>query len=279
MALGKGSADRAREAKPLSGRRIVITRARRQASAFARALEALGGEVVEFPTIEILDPQSYASLDQAIARIASYHWVIFTSVNGVRRFFSRMRFLQRDMGDLSGLKVAAIGPETAREVESQGCRAELIPEVYQAEGILQQLKADDVRGKRLLLPRAAQARDILPETLREWGAEVDVVEAYRTVTARSDASWLRGQLERKEIDMVTFTSSSTVANFAALFPGEDIKRLLAGTAVACIGPITAKTAEELELRADVVASEYTVKGLAQAVVEYFNRQQATGNRH
>ena len=260
------------EAKPLSGRRVVITRAREQAQAFARPLETLGAAVIEFPTIEIVDPESFDPLDQAIARIASYHWIIFTSVNGVRQFLSRLRFLQRDSGELSGLKIAAIGPETARALESRGLRPWLVPDVYQAEAILEQLAPDDVRGKRVLLPRAAQARDVLPGTLRDWGAEVDVVEAYRTVAARSDVSWLGGLLQRKEIDMVTFTSSSTAVNFAALFSGANIQPLLAGTAVACIGPITAHTVEELGLHVDVIASEYTVEGLAQAIVDYFSRQ-------
>ena len=145
--------------------------------------------------------------------------------------------------------------------------------IVRAEAILRGLKPEEARGKRILLPRVARARDILPKTLREWGAEVDVIETYRTVVARSDARRLQEMLRQKKIDMITFTSSSTVANFAALFPAEDIEGLLSGAAVACIGPITQKTAEELGIRVDVVSRDYTIPGLTRAIVEYFLRKE------
>jgi len=260
-------------AKPLSGRRIAITRARSQAGAFARALGALGGEVVEFPTIEILPPESYDPLDQVIQKIKNYHWIIFTSVNGVNFFFARFKELRRDIRELKGIKIAAIGPETAKALGAAGLRADLVPQEFRAEAILQGLKPEEARGKRILLPRVARARDILPKTLREWGAEVDVIETYRTVVARSDARRLQEMLRQKKIDMITFTSSSTVANFAALFPAEDIEGLLSSAAVACIGPITQKTAEELGIRVDVVSRDYTIPGLTRAIVEYFLRKE------
>ena len=272
MAPPKGGASPSRESKPLSGRRIVITRARSQAGAFARALEALGGEVVEFPTIEILPPQSYGPLDQAIQQIEKYHWIIFTSVNGVAYFFDRWKKLQRDMRALNGIRIAAIGPETAKRLESAGLHPNIVPWEFRAEAILEELKPEEMRGKRVLLPRAAKARDVLPKTLKEWGAEVDVIEAYRTAVAKSDARWLEELLRQKRIDMITFTSSSTVSHFAALFPREDIKGLLSGAAVACIGPITQQTAEEMGFRVDVVSQDYTIPGLTEAIVEYFNAQ-------
>jgi uroporphyrinogen III methyltransferase/synthase len=259
------------KAKPLLGRRIIITRARSQAKAFVRAIEELSGEVVEFPTIQILPPQSYDSLDRAIREIDNYRWIIFTSVNGVDHFLTRLRELKRNIRTLEGIKIAAIGPETAKAVESADLQVCMVPQEYRAEAILQELKPDEMRGMRVLLPRAAEARDILPKMLREWGAEVDVVEAYRTVAADSDASWLRTLLLDKRADMITFTSSSTVNHFVALFPGEDLKRLLASTAIACIGPITQKTAEEKGMRVDVVPREYTIPGLTQAIAEYFGR--------
>ncbi|MFQ5902706.1 MAG: uroporphyrinogen-III synthase [Candidatus Binatia bacterium] len=271
MALGKGRTNPLREAKPLSGRRIVVTRARSQASVFMRGIEDLGGEVVEFPTIEILAPKSYDSLDEAIHKIETYHWIIFTSANGVEHFLARFQHLKWDMRSLKEIKIAAIGPETAKALESFNLRADLVPQEYRAEAILQKLKPDEMRGKRVLLPRAAEARDILPKTLREWGAEVDVVEAYRTVAAKSDAPWFRSLLLGRKIDMITFTSSSTVTNFAALFQDEDMGELLASTAVACIGPITQERAKEMRLRVDVVPREYTIPGLTEAIVEYFNR--------
>src|SRR5213594_436505 len=266
------------ETKPLFGRRIVITRARSQASHFSRAIEDLGGEVVEFPTIEILPPESYESLDTAINEIDSYHWVIFTSVNGVKHFLGRLRHWKRDIRELRGAKIAAIGPETAKSLESVYLRPDLVPREYQAEGLLQELRAEEMRGKRVLLPRAAEARDILPKALREWGAEVDVVEAYRTVAAKGDASWLRVMLQKKKIDVVTFASSGTATRFAALFPNENVGALLTHTVVACIGPITQKTVEEMGIRVDVVPRDYTIPGLTQAIVEYFNRRQVPGIR-
>lgn len=269
MAQAKSAESSSTGRKPLSGRRIVITRARSQVSAFAQAIEELGGEVVEFPTIEILPPKSYDPLDRAIHSVEGYQWIIFTSANGVKHFLARLQHLKRDIRILKGIRIAAIGPETAKALEAIHVRADLVPREYRAEGILEELQPDEVRGKKVLLPRAAQARDILPKTLCEWGAEVDVIEAYRTVAAQSDAPWLRAQLKRKKIDMVTFTSSSTVANFTALFSGEDLGGLLAGTAVACIGPITRKSVEEMGIRVAVVPRDYTIEGLTQAIVQYF----------
>jgi uroporphyrinogen III methyltransferase/synthase len=260
--------------KPLLGRRIVITRPRSQASAFARAIEDLGGEVVEFPTIEILPPESYDALDRAIKEIRSYHWVIFTSGNGVKYFWTRFQQIKGDLSDLKGARIAAIGPETAGAVTSIGLHLDLVPQEYRAEAILQELTPHEVSGKRILLPRAAEARAVLPQTLRDWGAEVDVVEAYRTVAADSDGVRLRALLLGNEVDVVTFTSSSTVTHFAQLFPGGDIAGLLAGATVACIGPITHKTAEEMGIRVDVIPRDYTTSGLTQAIVEYFKMQSA-----
>lgn len=274
MAPDKGTEGSSLETKPLFGRRIVITRARSQASAFARGIEDLGGEVIEFPTIEILPPESYDLLDKAIQKIEIYHWIIFTSLNGVKHFLMRLQRLKRDIEDLKGIKISAIGPETAKALASACLRVDLLPHEYRAEGILQELKPEEVRGKRVLLPRAAEARDLLPKTLREWGAEVDVIEAYRTVPASNNLPWLRALLLRKEIDVITFTSSSTVSNFAALFSGEPVKELLGATLVACIGPITQQTAEERGIRVDVVPRDYTIAGLTQAIVEYFKMQSA-----
>lgn len=272
MALTKNAASPSPEGKALAGRRIVITRARSQAAAFVRALEGMGGEVVEFPTIEILPPKSYDLLDRAIRQIENYHWIIFTSVNGVSHFFSRLQYLNLGGHNLNGIKVAAIGPETAHALEAVGVRPDLVPREFQAEAILAELKPGQMVGRRVLLPRAAKARDILPQTLRDWGAAVDVIEAYQTIAAKSDPAYFRLKLMKKEIDMITFTSSSTVAYFAELFPKEDIGRLLPGIAVACIGPITQRTAQEIGIRVDVIARDYTIPGLTQAIVDYFKRQ-------
>ncbi|MBI2089001.1 MAG: uroporphyrinogen-III synthase [Deltaproteobacteria bacterium] len=272
MALHETGSSPVQGKEPLRGRRIVITRARAQGEDFAREIEQLGAEVVEFPTIEIVPAQSYERLDTAIQRLNAYHWIIFTSVNGVEHFWARFRKLGVDSREFSGVGIAAIGPKTAGALAAHGLKADLVPQEYRAEAILRELKPQDVQGKRILLPRAGKARDILPETLREWGAEVDEIEAYRTVPANSDAPQLRQELRANKIDMVTFTSSSTVSYFAALFPQDAVAKLLAKTAVACIGPITEKTAREMGIHVDVVAREYTISGLTRAIVEYFSQK-------
>lgn len=253
----------------LSGKRIVITRARSQAAGLARSIEELGGLVVEFPTIEIQPPRDIRPLDEAIGRLNSYDWLMFTSANGVERFFARMAFFKRSVNELKDVRIAAIGPETARRLQLAGVKSCLMPATYLAEGILNELPSESLRGKRVLIPRAAKAREILPETLRQWGAEVDVVEAYQTVLPKADTGKLKEMLRRRAIDMVTFTSSSTVVNFARLFDGQRLSDILAGTPIASIGPITKSTVEELGGVAAVTAREFTVAGLVCAMVDYF----------
>ena len=198
---------------PFRGKRILITRARSQASSLAQRIESLGGEVVEFSTIEIKPPESYGPLDRAINQITNYDWVIFTSVNGVEQFLSRFEKLGKNIADLAGIEVGAIGPETAKRLTAAQIQPTLVPKQYQAEGILDELISETVLGKRILIPRAAKARDILPETLRRWGARVDVVEAYQTVLPQVDVSALCRLLREGTIDVITFTSSSTATNF------------------------------------------------------------------
>ena len=278
MAQAKRKTVTVRKRLPLAGRRIVITRPRAQAGEFVGLIERLGGRVVEFPTIEIVPPASYAPLDRAIREIKKYQWIIFTSVNGVKHFWKRFIGLKRRASDLRGIRIAAIGPRTAKELESLGLAVDLLPRQYRAEAIAEKLGSGRAQGKRVLLPRAAEARDVLPLTLKRWGATVDVVEAYRTVAAGGNAATLRSMLRRKEIDVVTFTSSSTVNYFAALFPEDDAPDLLQNCLVACIGPITRETAERLGIRVDVVAGEFTIPGLMRVIVEHFNRQEAVGSR-
>ncbi len=254
---------------PLGGKRIVVTRARAQASSLAQSLEALGCEVIAFPTIEIQPPESYSALDEAIESIRGYDWLIFTSVNGVEQFFNRAKLLRKSLADLKEIAVAAIGPETAKRLEAEGLQCRLVPKQYQAEGIIALLSPEQMCGKRVLIPRAAKARDILPHTLRTWGAEVHLIEAYRTVIPGEDISGLLRSLGAGKVDMVTFTSSSTVANFVELLGGQSLMDALAKTAIACIGPITQKTVEELGGHADVVATDFTIPGLVRAIVKYF----------
>jgi uroporphyrinogen III methyltransferase/synthase len=259
----------ARESFPLSGKRIVITRARSQARSLARAIEELGGEVIEFPTIEIQPVADPRPLDEAIENLQRYDWLIFTSTNGVKIFLQRMAFLNINVQRLAARRVAAIGPETAKRLAAAGVKNCLVPGAYQAEGILEMLHPDAMRGQRVLIPRAAQAREILPVTLRQWGAKVEVVETYRTVIPKTETGKLQERLQRREIDMITFTSSSTVANFARLFDGQRLAGILGETPIACIGPITENSVKELGGIAAVSAREFTVPGLIRAIVEYF----------
>ena len=264
--------------RPLAGRRIVVTRARAQAGGLAGKIEELGGEVLEFPTIEIQPPASFAALDEAIARIADYDWLIFTSVNGVEQFLTRLECSGKSLADFQSKRVVAIGPPTAERLKGAGISSCLVPEQYQAEGVLEALKPEELRAKRVLIPRAAKAREILPETLRQWGAVVDVVEAYRTVIPTADVSRLRSLLQEGTVDMVTFTSSSTAANFVKLFRGEKLSDILHGTAIGCIGPITEATVQELGGKADLVSAEFTIPGLVRAMVDFFERGAGAGAR-
>ena len=248
---------------PLAGQRVLITRPREQAAAFVRGLEALGVRPVVFPTVEILPLDNNETLDQAIRGLAEQDWLVFTSVNGVGHFLSRCEALGR-LEDLGRLEIAAIGPRTARLLEDRGLAVSLVPEEYRAEGILAALEPDRVRGKRFLLARVAGARDVLPETLRRWGAAVTVVEAYRNEPVRHGARRLAEILQ--QVDWVTFTSPSTVNAFMDLLHAAGAESP-AGVRVACIGPVTADAARERGLEVNVTAREYTVAGLIQALIE------------
>lgn len=257
------------EKKPLFGKRVLVTRSREQASALSEAIEALGGEPLEFPTIGVADPEDYTPLDQAIREIASFNWVIFTSVNGVEYFFKRLRTHHRDIRELSGAKLCAIGPKTREALEKYGLIVDYVPGEYRAEEITAGLQGKLGVGERVLLPRADIARKVLAEALAGMGALVTEVTAYRTVMGEGDGAAIRRMLKQGEIHTVTFTSSSTVQNFVKLIGDPDLKSLLAGVTVACIGPITAGTARDLGIRVDVVAGEYTIEGLVKAILEHF----------
>jgi uroporphyrinogen III methyltransferase/synthase len=255
------------ENKPLFGKRVLITRARSQASTFAKKIEFLGGEPWEFPTIEIVPPDDFIPMDKAIERIESYDWLILTSVNGVQYFMERMKQLKADIRRLHNTKIVAIGPKTREEIEKNGVFCEFMPEEFVAEAIIEVFKDQDIIGKNVLLPRADIARKVLPETLKIMGANVDEVVAYKTVEGVGDSSELVKMLEAKKIDVITFTSSSTVKNFVKKLGNKDISTILDGVLVASIGPITSATAKELGLQVDVEAAEYTIDGLVKAVLK------------
>jgi uroporphyrinogen III methyltransferase/synthase len=258
------------ERRPLFGQRVVVTRARAQAGELSRELETLGAEVFEFPTIEIQAPDDFGPLDGAIRELDYFDWIVFTSVNGVEAFVERLRYHGLDLRSVpQRAKVAAIGPATAHRVEEAGLRVDVTPEEYRAEALIEALEDGPLTGKRVLIPRAKVAREILPEKLREAGAEVVVPPAYESVPSSEGKGRLEELLESGEINCVTFTASSTVENFVRAFGEEVAARLLSRTRVACIGPITAETARKYNIGVDVEAGEYTIPGLVDAVLDLF----------
>ncbi len=255
--------------QPLFGMKILITRPREKAFETASQLRELGADPVIFPTIAIRPPKSWEPLDRAVADLSTYDWVIFTSTNGVRFFWQRLREAGRDARAFSGTRLAAIGPITARELASRGLQADLIPDEYVAESILHHLV--DLQGTSILLPRADIARPLLAEGLEEAGARVDEVVAYRTVPAAAeDVERVQAMLATGALDVLTFTSSSTVCQFVhSVGP---LPERSEGTVVACIGPVTAQTARELGLPVHVSAREHTIAGLLDALVEYVDER-------
>jgi uroporphyrinogen III methyltransferase/synthase len=248
------------EKLPLFGQRIIVTRDRRQSSMLAEPLEALGAETLFVPVIEIADAAESSSLEQAIQNLADYDWLIFTSVNGVRHFVEALDRSDRDLRALKA-KLCAIGPATRAAVEALHLRVDVMPEQYVAESLIEALAGEDLKDKRILLPRAAVARDLVPVTLGERGALVDVVEAYRTIIPADAAVRAKEALARKP-DWITFTSSSTVKNLLAVTGREALR----GIKVASIGPVTSATARAADLTVDVEADPHTIDGLVEAVV-------------
>ncbi len=258
------------ENKPLFGKKILITRAREQSRRMADKISEQGGEPIRFPTISIFHPTDSRPLDRSIEQIADFHWVIFTSVNGVERFFQRFFELREDIREMAGPRVGAIGPMTAAAIRKHGLRVDLLAKEFIAEGVLDLLDEAEVRGKRFLIPRAESAREVLPEGITRMGGDVEVVSVYRTgLPDTADVEMIRTMLSRKQVDALTFTSSSTVTHLAKMLDSSDLPALLDGIVIASIGPITSGTLRENGLPVHVEASEYTTDGLVEALAKYF----------
>jgi uroporphyrinogen-III synthase len=297
---------------PLAGVRVLVGRARHQASALSAGLKKLGAGVIEIPFIEIRKPRSYKPLDTALKSIAEYDWLILTSVNGVEALSSRVKRLRISLKHFQHLRIAAIGPATREEIERLGLTVSVVPERYIAESVVESLRGK-VEGKRALLARARVARDVIPDELRKMGARVDVVEAYETVVPASSRARLRSLMKdpKRRPHVVTFTSSSTVRNFANLLgmsvdpkgfrvgprncsggtfadrpalqrrEGDAslphpvgtaaIPPCLEGIQFASIGPITSSTLRDLGLPVHIEATEYTIPGLINAIARYNRR--------
>lgn len=266
------------ERRPLQGRTIVITRAAAQAQRFVELLEAEGARVLAAPTIVIEPPPSWEALDTALDTIDSFAWVVFTSVNGVSMVDRRLIARRHSWAAIGRRRVAAIGPATAEALAEHGVRADVVPGEYRAEGLVARLRNELRPGERVLLPRAAQTRDVLVRELRRAGADVMEVPVYTTRRVDRDAGRLREALAARTVHAVTFTSSSTARNFSELFSDDERRALLAGVTVASIGPITAATAAEYGLSTDVMPPEYTIPALTRALVEYFRAQPQARSR-
>jgi len=257
------------ETRPLFGRTIVVTRARAQASDLVERLTALGARCLEYPTIEVMPAEENTALDRAIAALATYDWLIFTSVNGVDIFFDRLFARGLDVRALAQIRTAVIGPATAERLRRRGLCSDILPESYRAEAVIEAFSSEDMTGRRVLLPRAAEARPILPEELRRLGAQVDEIAIYHTRPVTTGATELIADLENGRVAMVTFTSSSTVRHFNQMLPPDRRDQLLADVHIASIGPITTETAESLGFQVDITADEYTIPGLCQAIEAFF----------
>ena len=266
----------------LAGIRVLVGRARHQAGALSAELRKLGADVLEIPFIEIRKPRSFKPLDSALRHLATYDWLILTSVNGVEAMWERIEKLRQGLKPRNGgpanaarkgrsstanpgLRIAAIGPATKKAIEQRGLKVDVVPKEYVAESVVRSMKKR-VKGKRVLLVRAKVARDVIPRELRRAGAHVDVVEAYETGVPRSSRKRLQAALKgpRKRPDVVTFTSSSTVKNFVALLGR---KQNLDGILMSSIGPVTSATLREFGMKPHIAAKKFTIPGLVAAIVE------------
>ncbi len=259
------------EKKPLFGKKIVVTRPAGQSVNFVKLLQQHGAEVVSFPCIEVVPPASWKDTDRLIKNIESCDFLTFTSVNGVERFFARLRSKGLDSRTLAGAKTVAIGSKTADALGGYGLRADIVPKKYTAEGILAELKKHKVRGKRFFIPRAGKARDALPEGLLKMGAEVETAACYRTRVPKykpEEIDFVEKEITGARADMVVFTSSSSATNFLAIF--KNAAEILRGVDIGCIGPITAGTVEAAGFKPSVVAGKHTAEGLADAMIRFYS---------
>ncbi|HET7696514.1 MAG TPA: uroporphyrinogen-III C-methyltransferase [Vicinamibacterales bacterium] len=265
------------DARPLSGKRIVVTRSREQAGELVEMLEGCGAEAIQAPTIRIAAPEDVEALDRACREAGEYAWIVFTSANAVDSFMQRL-LASGDIRDLKGVRLCAIGPSTAERLAGYGLRVDLTPAEARSEAVIDALRGSGpLKGLRFLLPRADIAREVLADQLREAGAEVSEVVAYRTLLAAGDRDAdhdIYRMLLDRQIDAVTFTSASTVKNFARIFGEEQAADLLRTTVVASIGPVTAEAAQQLGITTTVMPDRYTIADMVGALVEHFSAQPA-----
>ncbi|NCO84395.1 MAG: uroporphyrinogen-III C-methyltransferase [Nitrospirae bacterium CG_4_10_14_3_um_filter_44_29] len=265
------------EKKPMFGLRVLVTR---EHSGGFEPLEDMGAEIIEFSTIEIVPPESYDELDRAINKIEAYNWIIFTSGNGVKYFFERLMERDKDIRDLRGIKICAIGTRTAAEIKKYGIRVDLIPEEFNAEGLIEaflkiqnsKLKNQSLKGIKILLPRAEKAREIFPEKVRELGGEIDAPAAYRAVKPEMHGKRLKRFLREGRISIATFTSAATFNNFMEIM-GADADELLRDVAIAVIGPVTAKAVEKAGLKIAIMPETATIEAMVEDIIKWAAKRQ------
>jgi len=257
------------EKKPLMGKKIIVTRARSQASDLVEKLSELGANCIELPTIKICAAEDSQPLDAAIDNISKYNWLIFTSVNGVKFFFERLFEKGMDSRALGGIRTASIGPATEATLLGFGITSDIVPDSYRAESVIEAFSKENIHGAGILLPRAGGARPVLPVELEKMGAQVHEIISYHAKPVSDDADNLIAMLEQKAVDLVTFTSSSTATNFRDLLPNDRFKELMAGVGIASIGPITTETAEKIGFNVTLTADDYTIPGLTHAIRNHF----------
>ncbi len=261
------------EKRPLFGKKVVVTRTREQASQLIAGLEENGADCFECSTIDIQPVDSYEKFDAELERLKEYHWIVFSSLNGVTCFFERLFAKGMDTRDLKGPSIAAVGKSTADLLRAYGVNADLIPAVFTSEGLAESLLDAGVEGRNILIPRAEKGREVLPETLRGAGAQVTIAPVYKNVLPEGRKEELRQELDARKVDLLTFTSSSTVRNFLTMLDAgseEKLKELLGGVKIAAIGPITAKTVTDNGLKVDIQPQEHSIDAMVQAIVDYYN---------
>ncbi len=262
------------EKKPLLGKRILVTRTREQASDLVQRLEDAGADCLERATISIAPPDSWDDLDHAIGQIDQYQWLLFTSINAIKCFFERLFETGLDTRALKGPRIGAVGKTTADFLKSYGINADLVPEEYTGEGLAKSLTSLGIKGTKILIPRAIQAREVLPEHLKEAGADVAIIPVYKNIRPKGNEHILRKDLEEKSVDVITFTSSSTVTNFVEMVnpqSNKELHSLMNGVKIASIGPITTKTIKKKGLDVDIQPETYTIPDLVDSIVSHYEK--------
>lgn len=260
------------ERKSLFGKKMLILRAREQLEEFSLLLKQRGAEVTEFPTIEIKPPEDFKGLDESLEEIGDFDWMIFTSVNGVEAFFNRMRDTGRDIRSLRKLKFCAIGPKTAESIATYMINPDFIPSNFTTDNIIEGLKKFRLKGKKMLIPRADNVGDKLIKRLKEQGAEVVEVAAYRVCLPDYPKEYIEKVFKGKGLDLIAFTSSSTVRNLIQILKDCDLKSVFGKAKIASIGPVTENTAKEFGIVTDIKSNEYTIHGMVNAIEENFKRK-------